>query len=383
MTSEPALVRVQPSNPARSPAPTESRIRVLQFGPSLDVRGGVTTVEQLICDYLPPYVSLQHVPTMEEGSAFARLSMFARAVQTLRQSLASMDPAIIHIHFASRGSMLRKMILAEMVARAGRPLILHAHGASFDMFHRKLPSAMRRVVNRVLQRANVFIALSTQWRDFYINECELAPSQVTVLANPVRVPTEVPAREGRRKVQFLFLGRLGTRKGAFDLMSAFGALPDGLRNRAELVMAGDGEVDEMRRLGAAIGNNVRVLSWIDARARDTLLAQSDVFVLPSYAEGVPMSLLEAMAAGLPCITTPVGGIPDVVNHDFEGLLVKPGAQGELGAAMSKYIVDADARLAAGKRAHERARAYDVHAYARRLASLYQRIAPVAEMREMA
>jgi len=83
------------------------------------------------------------------------------------------------------------------VARAGRPLILHAHGSEFDEFHRKLPAAVRRNVNRSLQRANVFITLSTQWRDFYVQECELSPSQVVVLPNPVRVPNEVPVRDGR------------------------------------------------------------------------------------------------------------------------------------------------------------------------------------------
>ncbi len=89
------------------------------------------------------------------------------------------------------------------------------------------------------------------------------------------------------------------------------------------------------KLAAPLGDRVRVLSWIDAHERDRLLAESDVFVLPSYAEGVPMSLLEAMAAGLPSITTPVGGIPDVFTHGVEGMMVAPGDAGQLRAAMSQ------------------------------------------------
>jgi len=139
----------------------------------------------------------------------------------------------------------------------------------------------------------------------------------------------------------------------------------------------------MKKLAAPLGDRVRVLPWIDAHERDRLLAESDVFVLPSYAEGVPMSLLEAMAAGLPCITTPVGGIPDVFTHGAEGLLVTPGDASQLRAAMSTFITDESTRLAAGKRANESARAHDVHAYARQLADIYQRIAPVAELRETA
>jgi glycosyltransferase involved in cell wall biosynthesis len=358
----------------------ETRVRVLQMGPDLAVRGGVSSVEQLICDYLPPYAALRHVPTMNEGNAFERLKVFGKAVQTLWRALEPIEPTVVHIHFASRGSTLRKMLLAQLVLRARKPLILHAHGAGFDQFHRGLPAPVRRLVNRTMQGAHVVIVLSSQWRDFYIRECELAPSQVVVLPNPVKVPARIPDRAGRSTVQFLHLGRLGQRKGGYDLISAFAALPESLRQRARLVMAGDGDVEGMKKLAEPLGPNVKILSWIDAQERDRLLAESDVFVLPSYAEGVPMSLLEAMAAGLPAITTAVGGIPDVFSHGAEGLLVTPGDRAQLTTALSQLITDEPTRLAAGRRAYERARAFDVHTYARRLADIYQRIAPVAETR---
>jgi glycosyltransferase involved in cell wall biosynthesis len=378
-TSVPASTAPVLAGPPRA-AVREGRVRVLQLGPDLDVRGGVSSVEQLICDYLPTYVNISHVPTMNEGSRLARLWLFGRACTTLWRSLESIEPTVVHIHFASRGSTLRKMLLAQIVLHARRPLILHAHGAGFDKFHRGLPRALRQMVDRTLQQANLVIALSSQWRDFFIGECELAPSQVVVLPNPVRVPARCPDRSGRTEVQFLHLGRLGKRKGSYDVVHAFTALPEELRARARLVLAGDGDVDGVRQLAAGLGERVQVLSWIDAHERDRLLAESDVFVLPSYAEGVPMSLLESMAAGLPSITTAVGGIPDVFRHGSEGTLVTPGDHAQITAAMANYIQDASARLAAGRRAHERAQAYDVHAYARRLADIYQRIAPVSETR---
>jgi glycosyltransferase involved in cell wall biosynthesis len=166
-------------------------------------------------------------------------------------------------------------------------------------------------------------------------------------------------------------------------VNAFAALPAAVRARARLVLAGNGDVDAIGKLAAPLGDQVRVLPWVDSAERDRLLAQSDVFVLPSYNEGVPMSLLEAMAAGLPSISTPVGGIPDVMSHGVEGLLVEPARVTHLTSALATFINDDAERLAAGRRAHERARAFDVHAYARRLADIYQRIAPVSEMRETA
>jgi glycosyltransferase involved in cell wall biosynthesis len=375
--------KLQPYPARLAPLPPDGLVRVLQFGPALTARGGMTSVEQLICDYLPPYVSVRHVATFDEGSALTKATVFAKSLQVMKRALESPEPTIVHIHFASRGSTLRKMILAEMVARAGRPLILHAHGAEFDEFHRRLPAAVRRNVNRSLQRANVFITLSTQWRNFYVDECEISPAQVVVLPNPVHVPADVPDRSTRPVVQFLHLGRLGERKGCYELVQAFLTLPTELRARARLVMAGDGEVEGVRKAALPGGDRIVVHSWIDSRERDRLLAASDVFALCSRAEGVPMALLEAMANGLPSITTPVGGSPDVFRDGVDGVLVKPGNVDQIRAAMIKLITDDAMRVAAGRSARERARQYDVNVYARRLADIYQRIAPVAEIREIA
>jgi glycosyltransferase involved in cell wall biosynthesis len=384
MSAEPTTV-MRPV-PAPTPVSTtarvpsrESRVRVLQFGPALDVHGGISTVEQLICDYLPPYAAIRHVATTSEAGWLSRGWQFARAVHQLSRALDSIEPTVIHIHFASRGSTLRKMLLAQLVIHARRPLILHAHGGGFDKFHRGLPPVLRRFVNRTLQQANLVITLSSQWRDFYIRECELAPSQVVVLPNPVRVPAKTPDRSHRSQVQFVHLGKLGQSKGSYDLVKAFFALPADLRARARLVLAGNGDVDALQQATAG-ESRITVLPWIDAAERDRLLAESDVFALPSYAEGVPMSLLESMASGLPCITTPVGGIPDVITQGVEGLLVPPGDVEQLSAAMARLITDDNLRVAAGVRAYERAGANDVHAYARRLAEHYLRIAPVSELR---
>jgi glycosyltransferase involved in cell wall biosynthesis len=383
MSADPTTVIRPVQVPASPAAPRatarETRVRVLQMGPSLKMRGGVTAVEQLICDYLSPYAAIRHLGTIDESWWLRRAWMFGKAVHSLWRALDTIDPTVVHIHFASRGSTLRKMLLAQLVIHARRPLILHAHGGSFDEFHRGLPPVVRRMVNRTMQQANLLITLSSHWRDFYIRECELAPSQVAVLPNPVRVPAKIPDRANRARVQFVHLAKLGPNKGSYDLVKAFRALPADLRGRARLVLAGHGEVDAVRA-SAAGEPNIEVRSWVEPAERDRLLNDSDVFVLPSYFEGVPMSLLEAMAAGLPSITAPVGGIPDVFSHGAEGLFVKPGDLQRLTDAMAHLITDEPLRLAAGRRAHERARGNDVHAFARRLAEHYQRIAPVAEWR---
>lgn len=349
-------------------------IRVVQLGPALDVRGGISSVERLIVGHCAAGVDVEHIPTMVDGSLLRKLHVFASALVRFRRVLAVDGPLVVHIHFSSRGSTARKLMLVRMAQHARRPVILHAHGSVFDSFFDNLPDFAKRAIRRTFSRADRFVVLSTQWKQYYVARFGLPEDRVVVLCNPAALPAAIPDRAGRERVQLLFLGRIGRRKGAFDLLHAFTSLPDAVRSRARLVFAGDGEVDALRSQAAPLGEHVRVHSWIDADQRDALLAESDAFVLPSYNEGVPMALLEAMASGLPVVTTPVGGIPDAVADGVDGIMVRPGNIEQLAEALRRVIESESLRMSLGRNARARAERCDVKHYSLQLATLYRSLA---------
>jgi glycosyltransferase involved in cell wall biosynthesis len=214
-----------------------------------------------------------------------------------------------------------------------------------------------------------------------------------VLHNPVKLPSEIPDRAGHQQVTFVFLGRIGKRggaldqvkslvafpkqdKGAFDLIRAFAALPEQDKTCAKLVLAGNGDVQMAQQIIQELNleAQVTVYPWLSPVDRDALLAQADAFVLPSYNEGLPMSMLEAMAWGLPVITTPVGGIPEVITHEQNGLLVKPGNQQELVQAIQSLIKNEGLRLSLGSGARSRVQNLDIKNYISSLLELYTSLA---------
>lgn len=350
--------------------PLQQPASVVQVGPALQVRGGVSAVERLIVNVLAARYGIRHVATMEDGSAPRKALVFARALRNLQPILRTHATLVVHIHFASWGSTLRKMIVARRAARAGHRVVLHAHGGGFAEFLGRMPGPFRRRILRFLRDADHLVVLSSQWRDFYVNECGVPPARVTVLPNPVRVPDVVPDRAGRAVVRLLYIGRMSESKGTFDLLRALALVPDAVRGRLRVTLAGDGAVAQVRALAAQTAAQITVMEWVDEPTRDRLLAEADVFVLPSYQEGIPMSLLEAMAWGLPSIVTPVGGIPDVFTDGEHGRLVQPGDVAGLAECIGALAQDEPSRLDMGRRSRERARDFDLRHYGERLSAIY-------------
>jgi glycosyltransferase involved in cell wall biosynthesis len=364
-------------------------IKVLMLGTGFDVKGGVTSVQKLIVEGDSSSYKIQHIPTVVGGSAWKNILVFFHAIQHLCWAIFMREVDIIHIHFSERGSTLRKSILISIGLLFRQSVILHAHGATYQEFYAGLPTFVQKILRFLIGKCSRAIVLSKSWQDYYSSTFNLNKSQVVVLYNPVIIPLNIPDRSGRMQLKFVFLGRIGKRggaldlaksvmsfpqqdKGAFDLINAFAALPESDRDRVELVLAGNGDLDAANQLisDLKLTEKITILSWIDPQQRDELLASADAFVLPSYNEGLPMSMLESMAWGLPVIVTPVGGIPEVIIHNQNGLLVEPGKQAQLVTAMQSLIGDEHLRISLGKAARDRVKELDINNYLESLSSLY-------------
>jgi glycosyltransferase involved in cell wall biosynthesis len=145
-------------------------------------------------------------------------------------------------------------------------------------------------------------------------------------------------------VTFLYLGWFVKYKGVYELLAAFDGVCRRTTQSCRLILCGHGE--EVDRMKAWVNDRnltgrVEFRGWVDLRGKLDALEASDVFVLPSHTEGLPNALMEAMASKLPCITTPVGGIPSLIQHDVNGLLIPPQNEQALESAMLKLLSDPD------------------------------------------
>lgn len=349
--------------------------QALILGPSLEQNGGMATVQKMILEYELNQFNLQHICTHDEGSIFHRGIVFAKALMTFTQELFLRRVDLVHIHISERGSVLRKILLVLLSLAFHKPILIHTHGAEFESFFSQLPKWAQKTLSAIFQKCDAFIVLSKSWQKFYVSQLGLNPDRVFTLPNAVKLPLIVPIRSNSTPIKLVFCGRIGARKGAFDLVQALTYLTDDQKAMTQLMMAGDGDLEQGQHLSEQLdlSHHVTFLGWLSPQERDELLAHADVFILPSYNEGLPVAILEAMAWGLPIITTPIGGIPEVIIPNQNGLLVEPGNIQQLSKAIQLLIDDQQLRHSLGKAARETAKSFDASTYGERLENIYDAV----------
>lgn len=320
---------------------------VIMVGPSLDASGGVTAVvKTLLAEGALRDCGVTYIPTWTPDDAFRGLGMFFRAVWAV--TTGAHRGHIVHVHMASRGSFYRKAIILAIARLRGAHTVLHLHGAEFHLFARNADCLTRAWIRSVFRGADRVVVLSDEWR---ARVAEFTGrSDAIVIPNPVCIPSEQARFDGAPTV--VFLGRLGQRKGVPELLEAVRILQEAGRTDVRWVLAGDGDVVAARRTAAAlpVPDAVEIPGWVDQKRVQHLLRTAWVFCLPSHNEGLPVSLLQAMAAGVACVVTPVGGIPEYIRDGMTGILVPPGDPLELANGIGRALGSAELCRNLGARA---------------------------------
>lgn len=350
--------------------------RVLMVGTSLGGRGGVSSVVDVLrADGLFEREGVAYVATHVDGGRSAKLGGALRGFWQAARACITSRPAIVHVHSASHASFLRKSLVLWLARLSGAQTIFHLHGGAFRHFAQsEAGPLLQRWIRHTLEASSRVITLSPGWATFVR---EFAPrARVEILPNSVPLPA-MPAPLAQAEAgRILFLGRLEPAKGIDELLQA-GALLAPRHPDLRLVLGGDGDLAWVRRRAAELGiaDRVELPGWVDPATRDAQLARAWVFCLPSHAEGLPMSMLEAMAAGRPVVVSAVGGIPEAIADGVDGLLVPPRDAAALAAALGRVLDDQvlHARLARAARAgieHH----YATGVVCARLAALYRQLA---------
>jgi len=346
---------------------------VLMVGTDLRSIGGISTVVRGYIDAgLFDRIDCAYVATHRSGSNWRKLFVALTGWMRVLVKLHTLDAPLVHIQLSSRASFWRKAVVCLLARLARRPYLLHVHGSEFADFYRECSPARRRIVRAVLARATLVLALSEAWR---ATLQEISPrARIEVLMNAVPLPPEGMAAPSRQPT-LLFFGEIARHKGVFELAQAFARVADDLP-QLRLIYAGTGGgVEETRRLieQFRLASRVRFTGWLRGERKQTTLAGAAMFVLPSFVEGMPMALLEAMSFGLPVIATPVGGVPEIVTHEHDGLLVPPGDVGALAAAIARLTNDPQLRQRLGRAARDTvARRFSLDSAVERLLGIYRR-----------
>jgi glycosyltransferase involved in cell wall biosynthesis len=247
----------------------------------------------------------------------------------------------LHVHFGNEAAAVGALV--KTLARVGLSLTIHGPDEFDDVpgqhLRRKVDAADSVVCISQFARSQLMrLTAPGQWAKLQLCRLGVDPALFTPAGAPVAAPAGAALR-------LLCVGRLAPAKGQWLLLQACAALV-GEGRALDLTLVGDGPdrarlEDEVQRLG--LQRQVRFAGALNQPEVRAALAQADVFVLPSLAEGIPVVLMEAMASGLPCVSSPVNGIPELIRHELDGLLATPGDAPALTAQLRRLFQDAGLR----------------------------------------
>jgi len=352
------------------------RPRVLQMGPDPAIGGGMAAaLRGLLASPLAQRYRLEVVPTYRGAQALGRLGIYCLGLARLALWSLRGRGRIVHIHATVRGSAYRKAVCVLVAKVLCRRVVLQVHSGAGDIaaFRSGLGRPSLALLRASFAAADAVLAVSAASAAALREAGVGADVEVVPNAAPVVAPFERSERPDG-EVRIAYLGGFANRAKGSDVLIEALAEAMHAAPRARVTLAGPGEPPAAALALLAAEPRLEWAGWLDAEAKDELLREAEIFVMPSRSEGLPMALLEAMAYGMAVIATAVGGIPELVEDDGDGVLVPAEDPAALVSALGRLLADPALRRRLGQAARQRVARLDAVEVAGRLEAIYAELA---------
>lgn len=346
---------------------------ILYVGPDhRNHRGGIGAVLSIYSKNIEPF---HFIPTLAYKNKFYELFFFTKSLISLFfRLLFNRNIKVIHIHGAKDGSILRKYFICFIGKKIFRKkIIFHIHAGGFDEYYTQGGKFYKYLCKFLLNNASAVVVLSERWNEFFKKNFKI--KKLIVIKNPVEHHPAVDVQPSRSEVTFLFLGRIADHKGIFDLVDLIIKEQAQMRGKCRFLIGGNHEVERLQKTIAegGISDIAQYIGWVQNDEKHKALSACDYFILPTYEEGMPMTILEAFSYGKPVISTPVGSIPEVVEHNKNGILFNPGDMVALKSILHTAINDRSGYECMKKCASDTAYNYYPESIKKDLETLYAEI----------
>ena len=323
--------------------------KICMIVPSFTAKGGIAAV---VNGYrgseLEKKYAIHYIETYCDGTKPAKLFKAVTAYLCFIKELIVFKPDIIHIHSSFGASFYRKLPFIWMGSVLKIPIVNHIHGSELKRFFWDAHPFVKALKKKAYQSCDMVIALTEEWKTLFIEAFGI--QTVKAINNYGRVCSLITKEH--RPDTVLFMGFLSKLKGCMDIPEIVYQVKKEIP-RVQFILAGKGSCEEVRQIEQmlkdyGIQENVQFPGWITGSEKESALQSAVLFLLPSYTEGMPMSILEAMGHGLPIVSSNVGGIPELVEQGRNGYMCDPGDTKAFADAIVTLLKDAQLRNTMGK-----------------------------------
>lgn len=347
-------------------------MNVLMIGVDETSLGGMLTVaknymnNKKFCEK----TNLIYIPSTTHGGKLKKLFFSLSAYIKISRTIKKNDIDIVHVHMSHGGSSIREGLIMRKARKLGCKTVAHLHSASFQDWYQNLPTIGKHVVSNMMQYADVIIALGKKWKNLYADVTK-HKTRIEVIHNAV--PCYSSNQYNSDSKEILFLAHMIKRKGIDDLLQAISQIRDKIPSDVSFSLYGadrDNNIKEKIE-HMKLTDIVHYKGWLTNDQRESCFNKTMLNVLPSYNEGLPMTILETMAYGIPNIATNIAAIPEAISDGENGFLFEPGDIKRLEALLLGLISNQEERINISNAAYETVKnKYGIDIHMQKVLELY-------------